>query len=530
MSSPPTPPARPRSRSTLLVLLVGGVVLALVVAGGLGAFLLLGRDDPGSRPASEAADPPAQADPLPETDAALATYYDQELTWKDCRGGECATLSVPLDYAEPDGDSIDIAVLRVPARDRAKRVGQLVLNPGGPGASGVDFARAGSLVTGTEIARVYDLVGFDPRGVGASSAVSCGPTELLDAKVASDPDPDSAAEVEEVRGIAREFADACVEDTGPLIEHVSTVEAARDMDVLRAALGEPDLDYLGFSYGTQLGSTYAELFPDHVGRMVLDAAVTPETDPVDLSRGQLEGFQTALEAYLADCVKSGSCPLGDSVDEAQQRLVDLLDDIDAKPLPTADDRELTEGRAMYGLFQPLYARQLWPALTQALKAAMKGNGAALGFLSDQYQQRGPNGYTSNLSEAFAAIGCLDVGPDPVEADPADYVDEFERISPVFGRTFALSLYGCTDWPVKPTLTLPTPVAKGAPPIIVIGTTRDPATPLAWAVALSDSLSSAVLITRDGDGHAGFQKGNQCVDSAVIGFFLDGKAPAKNLSC
>lgn len=525
---PPPPPPR-RSRTGLYVGVAVAVVLALVLAGGLGAAVLLGGDDEQQAPASQAPTPPEPTGTLPPAPDGLQDFYDQELDWSDCAGGECATMTVPLDYAEPDGETIDIAVIRVPARDRDNRVGQLVMNPGGPGASGIEYARAGALAAGADLARVYDLVGFDPRGVGSSSAVSCGPTELLDRLIAADPDPDSAAEQREVDTLNAEFGRTCAADTGALIEHVSTVEAARDMDVLRAALREPELDYLGTSYGTTLGSTYAQLFPQNVGRMVLDAAVTPDKDPVTTTRDQLGGFQTALTAYLESCVE-GECPLGDTVAEAEEGMSDLLEQLDADPLPTQDGRELTEGRAVYGIFLPLYVPTLWPTLTQSLTAALQGDGSALGILSDQYVSRGPDSYRGNLYDALPAVNCLDVDPDAPQPDPADHVDDFEQVSPVFGRIFAAGLAGCENWPVKPTQAPPTIRAEGAAPIVVVGTTRDPATPYQWAEELSAALESGVLVSRDGDGHAGFQQGNQCVDDAVNDFMIDGTVPEDGLRC
>ncbi|GAB3988260.1 alpha/beta hydrolase [Nocardioides marmoraquaticus] len=526
---PPPPPPR-RSRTGLYVGIAVVVVLALVLAAALGTRTLLARGEQSEAgPASQAPSPPEPTGSLPAAPDGLEAFYDQELDWSDCAGGECATLTAPLDYAEPDGETIDVAVIRVPARDRENRIGQLVLNPGGPGASGIDYARAGALATGPDIARVYDLVGFDPRGVGSSTAVTCGPTELLDAYIAADPDPESDAEEAEVDAVGKRFADSCARESGALLEHVSTAEAARDMDVLRAALGEPELDYLGTSYGTTLGATYAELFPTNVGRMVLDAAVTPDPDPVANARDQLGGFQIALTAYLESCVEQGDCPVGDSVDDAEQGIADLLDELDAEPLPTADGRDLTEGRAVYGMFLPLYVPSLWPTLTQALTAAQQGDGSALGILSDQYVSRGPDGYQGNLYEALPAVNCLDVDPDAPEPDLADYRDEFEQISPAFGSIFSAGS-GCEDWPAKPTQAPPTIEAEGAAPIVVVGTTRDPATPYKWAQALADALVSGVLVSRDGDGHAGFQQGNACVDDAVNGFMIDGTVPDDGLRC
>ena len=343
----PPPPRRGNSTTLVVIAVVLVVVVGLVGAGLVGAvaFTMSKRDSSGSSSstASAPAPAPSPSGSLPAAPAGLEKYYDQELAWRSCGDNECSRLRVPLDYADPSGRSISIAVVRVPATDRANRIGQLVVNPGGPGGSGIDYAEGGRNTFGAALTRVYDIVGFDPRGVGKSTPVQCLGQKQTDAYVSSDPDPDTAAEVRAFEALNRAFGQACAQHSGELAAHLSTIEAAKDIDVLRAALGEPRLDYLGASYGTYLGSTYADLFPTHVGRMVLDGALDPALSNEQLTFVQAKGFQTALDAYLADCISRGSCPLGTSVAQGGQRLRQFLDQLDAKPLPTGTDRPLTEG-------------------------------------------------------------------------------------------------------------------------------------------------------------------------------------------
>jgi pimeloyl-ACP methyl ester carboxylesterase len=509
------------------------IVLVVVLTGaGLGAWATWRAGHGGGDDGANATPPePSTSVPEPSYPSRLARFYEQKLDWRRCDSNQCATLTVPLDYAHPDGRTIKLAVLRSPATRRGERVGQLVVDPGGPGGSAVDYAAAGALTFGAPVARYFDLVGMDPRGVGKSTPLVCGDTAQTDQYVGVDPDPDTPTEVKELDQVNRSFADRCVQKDSGLTRHMSTIEAAKDMDVLRAALGEPQLDYFGASYGTLLGATYASLFPHHIRRMVLDGALDPTLSNQQVNLGQARGFETALTAYVQYCVNRGDCVLGDDVDAAKHRIRQLLDSLDAHPLPTASGRPLTEGLGRFGVVLPLYVKSLWPLLSLALTQAIEqGRGDQLLALADQYAARGPERYNSNEFTAFWAVTCLDY-PDSVPGDQVhSKVQEFEAASPTFGRTFAYDLAKCADWPVKGTRK-PAPIhAAGAPPIVVIGTTRDPATPYAWAKSLASQLDSGRLITRDGDGHTGFQQGNSCVDSAVQRYLIAGKVPKDNLSC
>ncbi|WP_372729292.1 alpha/beta hydrolase, partial [Nocardioides sp.] len=411
------------------------------------------------------------------------------------------------------------------------RIGSLVVNPGGPGAPGTSYAAQARDVFRRPLLERFDIVGFDPRGTGASSPVDCLGDAALDDYIATDPDPDTAAERRAFAGWVEAIGEGCVERSGKLADHVTTVEAARDIDILRAALGEDRLSYFGASYGTKLGATYADLFPDRAGRLVLDGAVDLSLGLRDLSLGQAAGFETALRAYVADCVDSeDDCFLGDSVEEGLERIRTFIDEVDAEPLPTDSDRELEVGNAFYGIVAPLYNADYWFILSQALRSGFSGDGSILIRLSDLYTSRGSKGYDDNSIEALYAINCLD---DPSAIPPSEVaanLPAFEEASPTFGRVFAWGLTACAGVEARSTEPERTVTAAGAPPIVVVGTSRDPATPYAWAVSLAEQLESGVLVSRDGDGHTGYNSGNECVDEAIESYLIDGKVPQDGLSC
>ena len=512
--------------------LVAAVLILLLVGGALGFAVaqVLGGDSDGT-PRSEEPGPPPPSEPGSDraADKSLKAFYGQDLAWEPCDDHECARLEVPLDYERPGGRTIEIAVLRVPAL--GERRSALVVNPGGPGAPGTTYAAAAGQVFRAPILEHFDVVGFDPRGTGSSSPVDCLSDEELDRYRAADPNPEDTTEQRALIDTYEQRGEGCVASDAALAAHVTTVEAARDMDVLRSALGRRSLDYFGASYGTKLGATYAELFPRKVGRFVLDGAVDVSLSSRDLSLEQARGFETALRAYVENCVETvDACFLGDSVDEGLDRITDFLDEVDASPLPTSSGRELTVGYAFYGIVAPLYNRDLWYALSAALGAGFDGDGSLLLSLADIYASRAPDGYTDNSSEAFPAINCLD---DPWALPPGKVpaqIPAFEDASPTFGDVFAWGLPSCIGQvatSTEPSLTID---GAGAPPIVVIGTTRDPATPYEWAEALADQLESGVLLSRDGDGHTGYNAGNECVDLAVEAFLLQGRVPDDGLSC
>lgn len=471
-----------------------------------------------------------RSSPAPGVSAPLARFYHQTLAWRSCGGGfQCATLRVPLDYAHPDRRTIQIAVVRKPAGDPAHRLGSLLLNPGGPGASGIDYARAASDVVSPELLARYDIVGFDPRGVGQSTPVACLSDGQLDVFNAADPDPQTPAAQDQVVAEDRLFASQCEAHSGDLLPFLSTRDAARDMDVLRQALGDQRLDYLGKSYGTFLGATYAELFPHHVGRLVLDGAVDPRLSAVQMGRDQAAGFEVALHSFLADCARRADCPLGTDPGAAEQRLGSLLTSLQSHPL-TSGGRQVGEGLAETGIIGALYSDTTWPVLRLALRLALSGDGRGLLYLSDAYNDRGPDGhYRSNQAAANAAVNCLDLPDVTSVAGIEAQLPAYRQASPLFGAAIAWSNLACAYWPVRPTGAPHAITPRGAPTILVVGTTRDPATPYQWAQRLAAQLPGA-LLTYDGDGHTAYRRGSACVDGAVDAYLLRGTLPARGLTC
>jgi pimeloyl-ACP methyl ester carboxylesterase len=517
-------------------LIAGLVVIALVAALALAVAQSLQSDDDSaagdSAPSLAPTPTPAPGSSEPPTPD-LASFYAQQLTWESCRGDfECATLTVPVDYRDPAGETIGLALLKDPADDLARRIGSLIVNPGGPGVPGTSYAENASAAFGKVIREDFDIVGFDPRGTGDSDPVDCISDQELDAFTAQDPDPDTPQEAADFQAGQEQFFQGCVDNSDSLVGHVSTVEAARDMDVLRAALGEATMLYMGASYGTQLGATYADLFPDKVGRMVLDGAVDLSIDSRQRRLEGAAGFEVALRSYVQNCVDEGDCFLGETLDDGLKTIQDLMASIDQQPLRTSDsDRQLEVGTAFYGLIYPLYAKELWPVLDQALQLALDGDGTLLLRIADAYWSRNDDGtYANNGAEAIYAINCLD-DPYSLTADqvPAQ-IPEFEQASPTFGEVFAWGLMGCHGIQVTATEKDATIDGAGAAPIVVVGTTRDPATPYQWAVHLADQLQSGVLVSRDGDGHTGYNSGNDCVDEAVEGYLVDGTVPQDGLEC
>ncbi|MFJ4092328.1 alpha/beta hydrolase [Kitasatospora sp. NPDC089913] len=481
-------------------------------------------------------------EPLPAAvPPALAPYYAQRLSWTPCDDGyECTTFRVPLDYDRPDGGDLTLAAVRAPAVPAGaggaaapgERLGSLLLNPGGPGGSAVEYVEGVAPTYDAGVRARYDLVGLDPRGVGRSSPVTCLDGERMDAYTAADITPDDQAEIDALVAAAKEFAEGCRQRSGDRLGHLSTVEAARDTDVLRALLGDERLHYVGKSYGTFLGATYAGLFPGRTGRMVLDGAMDPSLDSLTGNRTQAGGFETAWTAFARDCAAREDCPLGRTEQQTGERLAALFAAVDARPLTTTDGaRRLSEAQATTGVVQAMYADFLWPRLRTALADAVAGDGTGLLKLSDAYYGREADGSYPNLMFANMAVNCLDLpapfaGPD----DAARAVPDFERTSPRFGRDMAWMALTCTYWPVRPTGAPHTVRAAGAAPIVVVGTTRDPATPYAWAQALAGQLESGRLLTYDGDGHTAYGRHDACLDGEVNRFLLGGEPPENGKTC
>ncbi|GAA3518514.1 alpha/beta hydrolase [Aeromicrobium panaciterrae] len=463
--------------------------------------------------------------------SALSTFYTQDVSWNACGEGKCATVKVPIDYADPAGETTELAVKVIPAEGgKAKR--SIFVNPGGPGGDATDFADTMAGEFGSGVLKTYDIVGVDPRGVGDSTPLQCLSDDDFSAFTNVDPDPDDPAEIDALRKSVTDLGEACEKRGGKLAAHVSTEEAARDMDIVRGLLGRTKMDWFGASYGTQLGATYATLFPKTVGRMVLDGAVDPALSVIESAIGQTTGFQRALEAFAKDCVTKAGCPLGDDVDTGLAKISDLMDQLDQTPMETDDrTRELTEALAFYGIAVTLYDKETWDYLRKGLTDAFKGDGTLLLLLSDAYFTRDQNGkYADNIGEVIYAVNSLDVADPPTLEEVEAALPRFEKISPVFGRSLGWGALAPGDWPIKATHPQVKISGEGAPPIVVVGTTRDPATPYEGAQSLAKQLASGVLISRDGDGHTAYSSGNQCIKKAVDAYLVSGTVPKDGLMC
>ncbi|EPJ42160.1 putative Carboxylesterase A [Streptomyces afghaniensis 772] len=437
---------------------------------------------------------------------------------------QCATLKVPLDWSKPDGETIGLALIRAKARGD-DRAGSLLFNFGGPGASGVSMMPSYA-PTVSRLRERYDLVSWDPRGVGASEGVRCRGDKEIQAAESVDVTPDTPAEEKAFFQDAADFGKGCQKDAGKLMAHVSTADSARDMDRIREVLGDEKMHYFGISYGTELGGTYAHLFPKNVGRMTLDAVVDPGADAVGHARNQARGFQRALDGYLKS---TGQDPA-----EGSRKIADLLRRIDSRPLPAGTpERKLTQTLAVTGIILPLYSKDSWPTLTSALDAAQRGDGSELLTLADGYNERDPSGRYGTTTHAQRVISCLDDRQRPTAATTRKLLPQFEKISPVFGTFLGWDTAGwCHDWPVPGQHDTPEVSAPGAAPVLVVGNTGDPATPYEGARRMADELGKGVgvMLTWRGEGHGAYGSGSDCVDSTVDAYLLDGSVPKDGKVC
>ncbi|MET7643389.1 alpha/beta hydrolase [Streptomyces sp. NPDC005426] len=446
---------------------------------------------------------------------------------------ECSFMDAPLDYAAPDDDTIELALVRAKAMNARERIGSLIFNFGGPGASGVATLPA----FGTEYDKLrtrYDLVSFDPRGVGRSAGVECEDDEQLDARYEGDGTPDDPAEEKEFTEDTKTYVAACEKNSAKQLPFVGTTNAARDMDLMRQVLGDEKLYYFGISYGTELGGVYAHLFPENVGRAVLDAVVDPAEDAEQSSLGQAKGFQLALDNFAKDCAGRGdACKLpGSTAEEVEQGVAALLDRLEKKPLPGIGSRKLTQTQATTGIASALYSKETWPLLEQGVDEADGGDGALLLALADSLNGRSEDGHYNNSAAANTAINCADSKERFTLEQTKEKLPVFRDASPVFGDYLGWGLMACTGWPVTGAWDTPDVSAEGAAPVLVIGNTGDPATPYAGAKVMAEELGEGVGVemTYKGQGHGAYNSGNACVQKAVGGYLLDGKVPAAGTVC
>ncbi|MEU0255736.1 alpha/beta hydrolase [Streptomyces sp. NPDC006184] len=508
------------------------VAAALLLAGCGGSSGGGGSGDEGKGSGSPA--PPASPSSASVSPVDLpSSLTAQHLDWRRCKASgssaaagddwRCATLRAPLDWSKPGGETIGLALIRARATG-GDRIGSMLFNFGGPGGSGVSTMPYYS-ATVSALHERYDLVSWDPRGVGASEGVRCRDDRAIEAAEAVDTTPDGPAEEKAYFRDAAAFGKGCRKAAGSLLAHVSTTDSARDMDLMRQVLGDRKMHYFGISYGTELGGVYAHLFPKRVGRLVLDAVVDPAADTVGHAQNQARGFQRALDDYLKS---TGQDPALGS-----RRIADLLKRLDAKPLPTSSGRKLTQTLATTGIILPLYSESSWPRLTSALKSAETGDGSQLLALADAYDDRDSSGHYGTTSHSQRVISCLDDRQRPTLAGTRQRLAEFERISPVFGDFLGWDTAGwCHHWPVPGQFDTPEVSAPGAAPILLVGNTGDPATPYEGARRMADELGRGVGVelTWKGEGHGAYGNGSDCVDSTVDAYLLYGTVPKDGKVC
>ncbi|GAA1409644.1 alpha/beta hydrolase [Kitasatospora putterlickiae] len=548
-----------RPRLLLAAFAAGGLLLATACEGDKEPA----QDQAASAPSSAAttaaaAAPTATPTPTPTVkptgadDPALKPFYGQQITWAACppdaKAAEqkidlslmkCGKLHVPLDYANPAGEAIDLALIKNPAAKQDQRLGSLMVNPGGPGGSGVEMVKSFDKQFEGTLHNRFDIVGWDPRGTGESSPVACLDDKQRDALNAEDGPLDPAAAKALSDKHAADFAAACQARSGKLLPFIGTRNTARDLDVLRAAVGDRKLNYLGISYGTYIGAVYAEEFPKNTGRLVLDGAVDPAAAELDLQVNQVIGFEKSFERFAVDCVKNNAaeCPLGKSADKAAKKAADFLDGLRDKPLPTKDGRKVGSNLGWSAVIQFLYGdeKEAWQALRFTLAEAMLGGqGNALLAVADQGNGRDEKGHYSPEQEALRAIRCADNATPAPSAEAAQQaVQKLQREAPLLAKSITVedvSEGSCVGWPFTSPETPHTIRAEGAAPILVVGTTGDPATPYTWSEKMAQGFAGATLLTRVGEGHGAFGSGNGCIDAAYAAYLTEGTLPAAGTKC
>ncbi|WP_300013099.1 alpha/beta hydrolase [Pseudonocardia sp.] len=478
----------------------------------------------------------------------LESFYDQQPAWGPCApfavgdgDGEafadpaldCATVTVPLDYSDPEGETARIGMLR--KRATGDPIGSLLVNPGGPGASGMSFGPAlAQAMAGTPLAERFDLIAFDPRGVGASEpTIDCETDDERDEERADLDVDGSPAGVAVAEADSREFVDRCVERVGvDVLANVGTRDVVRDIDIMRAALGDEQLTFLGYSYGTFIGAKYAEAFPGRVRALVLDGAVDPSQSAVEGAVAQSAGFQLAFDAFAADCAAQPSCPLGRDPARASQRFQELVRPLYDAPAPVGDGRTLGYSDAVTGTVQALYSEQLWEVLQLGLIELTIGRGRILMLLADQYESRAEDGSYDNSLEAFPVIRCVD---EERVTDPAVYLEIDTRTREVGpfrddGRGPSAARPPCAFWPVPPTTEPALPQVDGLAPVLVVSVTGDPATPYEAGVRLAELLGGRLLSVQGSLHTVALTSGVPCVDEAVTRYLVDLQLPAAGADC
>lgn len=543
-SSPSVPPElqgvheAPRTRRgpKIIVWLIALVVAIAMVGYGLLPLFQI-SDEPGYPDEP----PPAPATPV----GSVEGYGSQQPTWVDCAEDmRCAQVWAPLDWDDPTGDRITLAFIKQEATG-GDPLGTLFVNPGGPGASGVQFLAGGAgAAVSAEVQKRYDVVSWDPRGVGFSAAVECfdaagmdeylfGASEVDDLELGSD-EWIAAAHSESAA-----FGAACEEATGPLLGEVGTSSTIQDLDMLRAIVGDTHLNFFGYSYGTYIGAQYAERYPDNVGRLVLDGAMDPQTTLSDVVREQTRSFEDALTRYVAACLTREDCPLPTlaavtgtddaATSEVMAWIGGLLDRVDAEPLRASDGRTLHSGTMLTAIITPLYSADSAQLLDELFTTVAEGDPETAFWFADAYYDRVDGEYTTNSTEAFSAINCLDYPSDDDPERMRERAAELVEVAPTIGRFQGFGDISCGAWPFSDVTERLPVTAEGARPILIVGTTGDTATPYRWAESLAEQLESGHLLTYVGEGHTAYG-GNTCIDTRVDAYLLTGEVPEAGARC
>jgi pimeloyl-ACP methyl ester carboxylesterase len=465
----------------------------------------------------------------PDYPKTLSGYYAQEINWKSCRQDfQCATLAVPINYNKLSTGTFEIALLKYQART-SKKLGSLIVNPGGPGGSGVDYAYAAEYIFSPAILDRYDIVGFDPRGVSRSAPIRCLTDKELDANNNSDSKPDNESEFQQIFIDTKKYVEIC-KDKNEHLTSYGTANVARDMDILREAVGDKQLNYMGKSYGTYLGTLYAQFFPDKVGRVVLDGAVDPTISNFQQTLTQAIGFDQAFSSFAKDCTTKKNCALPKDKEAAIAEMQKLFAQAAKEPIPTKrSERTLSETMMVLGTASAMYDSATgWPKLRKAIKEAQNGYGDKFLELADEYTGRQNGGsYPNNEFDSGAVIDCLDVDEPRTVAQIQSDAKSFAKQARLFGPYLAYGGLTCKFFGQSQEVTIsPT---KTNNPIVVIGTTGDPATPYEWAQGLNKLLTNSVLVSLKGEGHTGQGQGNACIDNQIDDFYLTGEMP-KFLAC
>jgi pimeloyl-ACP methyl ester carboxylesterase len=470
--------------------------------------------------------------PSPSQASELDAYQNQRLNWTRCSVGECATLQVPLDYSNVNLGNISIAVSRV-QHTGANFQGSLVVNPGGPGSPGQDFAKYVAKEVSPTVAKEFDIIGFDPRGTGNSSPVTCMTSKQTASWLAMDSTPDTASEIAAVMNAAKQISTGCLRYSPRIAPFVGTPSATADLDILRSALGEEKLNWLGFSYGTSLGTSYIEKFPNRVGRFVLDGAVDPSLNSMQLSLGQSKGFQRAFQNFAQHCLDQAPCGIGSSRLEITAKVNRLLAQLDRHPMATQRGVRLTQSLGTGAIFTALYSTEMWDLLSDALDQAFHADGTGLLELSwIGSDQTGPFTFGSNMQSAYYAIDCWDLPASPKAPVLAKAARDWSASAaiPEMAKSMSWSNAPCTTWFAHSPIAPAPAISTTAAPILIIGTSFDPATPYPWAQALSKQLTTSTLLTYEGNGHTAFGNGSTCIDSTVNEYLLRGTLPTDGKTC